>query len=74
MQLRVEINYKGAIRPLINQPIVIKLLSLYKSHPGHQLQRGEQHTDIQRERNDLREREAITVKREEKLSVFYLIF
>jgi hypothetical protein len=40
MQLRVEINYKGAIRPLINQPIAIKPLSLYKSHPGHQAEGG----------------------------------
>jgi hypothetical protein len=61
-QPRDEINWKIAIRPLINPPITIKLLNLYKPHPGYE-RGGERERKLKREERVLRQNR----KRKERL-------
>jgi hypothetical protein len=63
---------KSIIRPLINPPITIKLLiyinpilTIENRKRALESRKREQHTEIKRERNDLRERKAIVVKKKE---------
>jgi hypothetical protein len=77
VQSRVEINWKGIIRPLINPPIAIKPLSLYKPIVGHKEKETRQRRHIKNiEKERLREKDIVwknckrNRKREERLIAF----
>jgi hypothetical protein len=54
----------GAIWPLIDPPITVKLISLYKPLADHK-GGGPTYRESKERKNNLRERETIIIKREE---------